>query len=299
MSGKFMSGKFMPGRFMSGNRFGNVVRKTAIVGSVLSFVFSFAFAVDAPTAVPKLTAEQVVEKNIAARGGLQAWRAVQTLSMSGKMEAGGNEKTTFSVRSTGVTPGAAAPQRPKEQAKLPFRTELKRPRKSRLEIDFNGQTSVQVYDGTNGWKLRLFLNRHQVEPYTPEQLKEAARQADVDGPLVDYVAKGTKVEMDGIEKVEGKDNYRLKLTYKNGESQKLWINAQTFLDTKIEGSPRRLDGKMHAVDVYSRDFKPVKGLMMPYVIETVTQGVKQTEKIEIEKIAVNEKIDDSRFAKLQ
>ena len=284
----------------SGNRFRKTSRNAVIAASLLSsLAVSFAFAVDTPSTAPKLTAEQVVEKNIAARGGLQAWRGVQTVSMSGKLDAGGNERSNFEVRSTGANPGAAAPQRPKEQVQLPFRMEMKRPRKSRLEIDLKGQTSVQVYDGTNGWRLRLFLNRHQVEPYTPDQLKEAARQADVDGPLVDYVAKGTKIEMDGIERVEGKDNYRLKLTYKSGESQKLWIIAQTFLETKIEGSPRRLDAKMHTVDVFYRDFKSVSGLMMPYVLETVTQGVKQTEKIEIERIALNEKIDDSRFAKLQ
>jgi outer membrane lipoprotein-sorting protein len=130
-------------------------------------------------------------------------------------------------------------------------------------------------------------------------LKEASRQDDLDGPLVDYAAKGTKIEMEGVEKVEGKDNYRLKLTFKNGESKKLWVNAQTFLETKIDGSPRRLDGKMHIVEVYYRDYRPVDGLVMPYLMETVTQGVKQTEKIEIEKIAVNPKLEDARFAKLQ
>ena len=275
-------------------------RKTAIVGSLLALSISFAFATDAPSTAAKLTAEQVVEKNIAARGGLQGWRAVQTLSMSGKMDAGGNEQSTSSLRVPGAVASSAVPkQRLAEQAQLPFRMELKRSRKSRMELDFHGQTSVQVYDGTNGWMLRLFLNRHQVEPYTADQLKVASRQADLDGPLVDYAAKGTKVEMEGIEQVAGKDNYRLKLTFKNGESQKLWVNAQTFLETKIEGSPRRLDGKMHTVEVYYRDFKPVNGLMMPYLMETVTQGVKQTEKIEMEKIAVNPKLDDSRFAKLQ
>ncbi len=273
-------------------------RNTAIVGSLLVLAMSFAAAADAPPAA-KLTAEQVVEKNIAARGGLSAWRAVQTLSMSGKMEAGGNDQKASGLRVPGAVASAAVPkQRPAEQALLPFRMELKRPRKTRFELDFQG-TNVQVYDGTNGWKLRLFLNRHQVEPYTPDQLKDASRQADLDGPLVDYAAKGTKVEMDGIEKIDGKDNYRLKLTYKTGESQKLWINSQTFLETKMEGWPRRLDGKMHTVEIYYHDYRPVDGLVFPFILETAVQGVKQTEKIEIEKITVNPKIDDSRFAKLQ
>ena len=275
-------------------------RKTAIVGSLLTLAFSVAFAQDKPSTAASLTAEQVVEKNVAARGGLQAWRAVQTVQMSGKMDAGGNEQSTAALRVPGAVASSAVPKtRPAEQVQLPFRMELKRPRKTRLELDFKGQTAVQVYDGTNGWRLRPFLNRHEVEPYTPDQLKEAASQADLDGPLVDYAAKGTRIEMEGVEKVDGKDNYRLKLTFKNGESQKLWINSQTFLETKIEGTPRRLDGKMHNVEVYYRDFRGEGGLMMPHLLETVTQGVKQTEKIEILKITVNPKLDDTRFAKLQ
>jgi outer membrane lipoprotein-sorting protein len=275
-------------------------RKTAIAGSLLALAISFAFADNAPTTPSNLTAEQVVEKNITARGGLQAWRAVQALSMSGKMDAGGNDQSAKSPRVPGAVASSAVPHmRPAEQVQLPFRMELKRPRKNRMELDFAGKTAVQVYDGTNGWRLRPFLNRHEVEPYTPDQLKDASRQADLDGPLVDYAAKGTKIEMEGVEKVDGKDNYRLKLTYKNGESQKIWIDAKTFLETKIEGTPRRLDGKMHNVDVYYRDFRGVNGLMVPYLLETVTQGVKQTEKIQIEKIVVNPKLDDTRFAKLQ
>jgi hypothetical protein len=39
--------------------------------------------------------------------------------------------------------------------------------------------------------------------------------------------------------------------------------------------------------------------MMPYLIETIVDGVKQTEKIDIEKIVVNPNVDDSQFAKLK
>jgi outer membrane lipoprotein-sorting protein len=246
----------------------------------------------------KLSAEQIAEKNIAARGGLQAWRAVQTISMSGRMQAGGNERASKSA--PGVkTGGPQMPKRPTEQAELPFRMELKRVRKSRLELDFHGQTAVQVYDGANGWKLRPYLNRHEVEPYTAEEMKAAALQADLDGPLVDYSAKGTKVELEGAEKVEGNDTYRLKLTYKNGQTQHVWVDAKTFLETKMEGTPRRLDGKYHPVEIYYRDYKSTNGLLIPYLLETKVQGVQQTEKIEIEKVTVNPKLDDTRFAKLQ
>jgi outer membrane lipoprotein-sorting protein len=138
-----------------------------------------------------------------------------------------------------------------------------------------------------------------VEPYTAEELKVASLQADLDGPLVDYAAKGTKVEVEGNEKIENRDSYKLKLTLKSGQVQHVWVDAQTFLETKMEGTPRRLDGKYHSTAVYYRDYRSVNGLTMPYLLETSVEGVQQTEKIEIEKISINPELDDSHFAKLQ
>jgi hypothetical protein len=268
-----------------------------LVGTFLVFAVSVGMGAD--TASPAgMTAEQIIERNVTARGGLQAWRGVQTLSMSGKLEAGGNESSTYPVQ--GVKRGGVQlPKRPAEQMQLPFRLESKRSRKLRLEIDFRGQTAIQTYDGTNGWKLRPYLNRHEVEPFTADEMKAAAFQSDLDGPLVDYAAKGTKAELEGTEKVEGKDNYRLKLTFKDGHSQHVWVDAKTFLESKIEGTPRRLDGKYHPVEIYYREYKTVSGIVVPYVTETKVQGVKQTEKIEVEQVVVNPPVEDSRFAKLQ
>ena len=272
-------------------------RTTMLVGTFLAFAVSLGMGAD--TASPAgMTAEQIIERNVTVRGGLQAWRGVQTLSMSGKLEAGGNESSTYPVQ--GVKRGGVQlPKRPAEQMQLPFRLESKRSRKLRLEIDFRGQTAIQTYDGTNGWKLRPYLNRHEVEPFTADEMKAAAFQSDLDGPLVDYAAKGTKAELEGTEKVEGKDNYRLKLTFKDGQSQHVWVDAKTFLESKIEGTPRRLDGKYHPVEIYYREYKTVSGIVVPYVTETKVQGVKQTEKIEVEQVVVNPRLEDSRFAKLQ
>jgi hypothetical protein len=272
-------------------------RTTMLVGTFLAFAVSFGMGAD--TASPAgMTAEQIIDRNVTARGGLQAWRGVQTLSMSGKLEAGGNESSTYPVQ--GVKRGGVQlPKRPTEQMQLPFRLETKRSRKLRLEIDFRGQTAIQTYDGTHGWKLRPFLNRHEVEPFTADEMKAAAFQSDLDGPMVDYAAKGTKAELEGTEKVEGKDNYRLKLTFKDGQSQHVWVDAKTFLESKIEGTPRRLDGKYHPVEIYYREYKTVSGIVVPYVTETKVQGVKQTEKIEVEQVVVNPPVEDSRFAKLQ
>jgi outer membrane lipoprotein-sorting protein len=229
---------------------------------------------DNQTAAVNLSAAQIVERNVAARGGLEAWRAIQSMSWTGRVQAGGKQNT-----------------------ELPFAFEMKRPLKSRLEVPFQGQTAIQVYDGSQGWKLRPFLGRLEIEPYTAEEMKSASVQSDLDGPLVDYATKGTKVELEGTERVEGRDSYKLKLTLKSGDEQRIWVDAETFLEVKQEGTPRRLDGKMHAVAVFYRDYKSVGGVMLPYLIETVVDGVTQTHKMTIDKVAVNPKLEDSIFTR--
>jgi len=253
-----------------------MLRKMVLPLIIVLLGVPFVVVADSATAPVELTAAQIVDRNVAARGGLQAWRGVKTMSMSGKLDAGGKQKV-----------------------QLPFVLEMERNRKTRLELQFNGQTAVQVYDGTNGWKLRPFLNRRDVEPYTPDELKAASMQADIDGPLVDYVAKGTKVELEGVQQIDGHDAFNLKLTLKTGQVQHIWVDAQNFLDVKVEGVPRRLDGKFHPVATYLRDYRPVNGLMIPYLNETTVEGVRQTEKILVEKVIVNPKLEDSQFSKPQ
>jgi hypothetical protein len=257
---------------------------------------------------PQLSAAQIVDKHVAARGGLPAWRALQALSVSGKMEAGSGDSIARSVKVSrsrraptsklgAIDTAEPAKGEAAKQVELPFVMEMKRPGKSRVEIEFAGKTAVQVYDGTKGWKLRPFLNRSDVEPFTAEEAKSEAEKADMDGPLVDYAAKGTKVELEKVEAVEGHDAYKLKLTMKGGKVQHIWIDTQSFLDVKIDGTPRRMDGKMHNVWIYQRDFRKVEGLMMPFLLETAVDGYRETHKMLIEKVAVNPKLDDARFAK--
>ena len=273
-----------------------MMRRINLFCAVLFFLtLPRLMAADAKTSVTRLSATEIVEKNVSARGGLAAWRAVQSLEMTGKMEAGGNLRPTLPIPGRKTGPQMPAP-RPAEQVRLPFVMDLQRPRKSRIELQFNGQTAIQVYDGSKGWKLRPFLNRHQVETFTAEELKSASEQSELDGLLIDYSAKGSKVELEGTEKVDGRDAYNLKVTEKNGNTRHVWIDAENFLEMKIEGTPRRLDGKYHPVATYFRDYRPVNGLMIPYVLETSVEGVNQTEKIQLEKVVLNPKLDDSRFA---
>jgi hypothetical protein len=291
----------------------STVSMTGKTPQLLGFLFAVScsaalFATtERASAAAKLSADQIVAKNIAARGGVSAWHAVQTMSWTGTMDAGTGDSTSKSAQfaeeamapKTRKQIAARAPDKveQKKQVQLPFVVDMKRPTLSRVEIQFAGKTAVQVYDGKNGWKLRPYLNRNDVEPFTPDEMKASAGKWDIDGPLIGAAAKGTKVEFEAVEPVEGHEAYRLKLTAGNGDVQHIWIDAQSFLDVKVEGTPRHMDGKMRTVWIYQRDFRSEQGVMVPHLLETAVDGYPDTHKMVIEKVAVNPVLSDTLFVK--
>jgi len=283
-------------------------RKLVAVTFTFALAVSAAGAADTTSPRPNISAAEIVNKNVAARGGLQAWRAVQSISMEGKLGAGGDQRARLPEPMPGKRMRATPTDpRPKEEVQLPFVMEMQRPRKQRFELLFSGKTALQVYDGSNGWKLRPYLNRMEIEPFSADELKASSMQPDLDGYLVDYASKGTQVALDGMEKVGDRETYKLKLTLSNGQSLHVWIDAQTYLEAKIEGTPRRLDGVAHPVEIYYRDYRPVDGLQIPFVLETrvvpvAGQGHSMSsafpaEKIALDKVVVNPKLDASVFTK--
>lgn len=284
-------------------------RCRTVLATIAAFLVPVAAtAAEAKTAPAKLSAERIVQMHIDARGGSKAWHDVQSMVWSGKMDVGYGDSTARSARyvSSAMARKGKGPRTPtatdgkddaRKQVQVPFVLEIKRPDRSRVEIEFAGKTAVQVYDGTNGWLLRPFLNRDDWEPFTAEQAKSQQGRWDLDGPLIDHAAKGTKVELVSVEPVEGRDSYKLKLTHRGGEVQHVWVDAKSFLDVKVEGAPRWMDGKKRAVWVIQRDFRSVQGVKVPFVQETVVEGYSDTHKLLIDKVALNLQVDDARFTR--
>lgn len=249
----------------------------------------------------------IVEKNIAAKGGLEAWRGTKSLVTTGQMDAGkvrSPEAIKAAMESSAASGGvrrapvatAKAGDSANNVVQLPFVLEQARPLKTRLELTFQGQKAVQVYDGKHGWKLRPFLGRHEAENYTADELKLASNEQELDGPLIDYDRKDNKVELDGSEQVEGRDAFKLKVTLPNKEIRHVWIDKETYLDVKIDGI-RKMDGKPRAMTTYFRDYKDVNGLKIPHLLETRVEGVAAPERILVEKVQINAKLEDQDFEK--
>lgn len=215
------------------------------------------------------TIDEIIAKNIQARGGLEKLKSVKSLRASGKMTMG---------------PGVEAP----------VMLELKRPERLRMEFTFQGMIGVQAYDGTNGWQIDPFGGKKDPEPLSPEDLKDAQEQADIDGPLVDYKAKGHKVELVGKEKVEGSDAYRVNLTLKNGDVQHIFLDADSFLEIKNE-SKRMVRGTEIEAESILGDYKEVGGILFPFSIQNGAKGRPEKQNLTIDKIELNPTLDEARF----
>jgi hypothetical protein len=189
-------------------------------------------------------------------------------------------------------------QNPGKLVQVPFTMDLQRPRKQRLEVKYKDATAVQVYDGAQGWKLRPYMGNHDAEPYSPQELKLAQLQTELDGPLIDYKAKGYKVDVEGMEPVAGKNAYRLKVTMQDGQVRHVWVDAKTFLDVQIDET-RKLGGKPRAVITALNSYKEVNGLKIPFEMVTHVDGAEHTPpaKIYVDKITLNPKLGADTFTK--
>ncbi|MGH9704105.1 MAG: hypothetical protein ACRD4K_12090, partial [Candidatus Acidiferrales bacterium] len=194
------------------------------------------------------TVDEIITKNVAARGGSEKIKALKSVRITGRVE---------------VAPGMEAP----------FTIEMKRPERFRMDFTIQGLTAMQAYDGKSGWQVMPFNGNKNAEPLSPEDTKDAQENADFDGPLMDYKGKGNQVELLGKEEVDGAPTYKLKISMKNGDVIQEFIDTESNLEVK-EISTRTINGTPKVVEQSFGDYKPVEWIMFPFALEN---GVKDSD----------------------
>jgi outer membrane lipoprotein-sorting protein len=223
-------------------------------------------------ALPAQTVDQIISNYVAARGGLDKIKSVNSERVTGTISFG---------------PGVDGP----------FIVERMRPLKMHMEITLNGQTLIRTYDGKSaGWMYNPFTPNPTVQPMSEADLRNIFDEADFDGPFVDYKEKGNQIEFVGKTEVLGKPALKVKLTNKLGDVSFFYFDASTSLLLKWEGS-RKVAGKDAPWETFFHDFREINGLKYPFLIESDAPGTDQTQRIAAEKIEVNIPLDDSRFGK--
>src|SRR5439155_7605806 len=152
--------------------------------------------------------DSLIAKYVLASGGTARIQALQTLRRTGKFT--GNDGFEAVVVQ-----------------------ENKRPNSVREEFSLQGMTGVTAYDGRNGWKIEPWQGKKDPDPLGEEEMKGIVEDSDFEGPLVNYQAKGNKVEYIGTEPVEGTDAYKLKVTLKSGDVEYFYMDTDYFVPIKI------------------------------------------------------------------
>jgi len=225
-----------------------------------------------PLTAAAQTAEEIVKKALEARGGVEKIKAVRSERVSGHVSLSQSMEGTFVV-------------------------ELKRPLKMHVEITIEGQKIIRVYDGkSSGWMVNPFLETKEVQPLSPDDLKNISDESDFDGPLVDYKSKGNQIEFVSKESLDDKPVYRLKLTNKNGDVRFYFFDASSYLLLKWEGIRKSGEQELPWESFFS-DFHEVQELKFPFRIDQGSPGTELKQTLIAEKIELNPQIEDSRFTK--
>jgi len=237
------------------------MRHAVIVVAVVWCVSVFA---------PAQTADELVRKNIEARGGMEKIKAIHSLRMTGMLNGGGG----FTAK---------------------VGTESQRPNLVRETFSLQGMTAITAYDGAAGWQIQPFGGHKDPTLLGEDQLRGLVRDADFDGPLVDYKEKGNTVEFLGHDTVDGDDALRLKVTLKDGDIIYYYLDPDTFLEIREEVQ-EFIRGAIHESVSEMGSYKPVAGVMYPFAISQGSRTNPDAQTTTIQKIEANVSITPADFA---
>ena len=229
-----------------------------------AFKLSLALsAVLVATAAAQTTVDDVVAKNLAAKGGIEKLRAITTVKMTGSLKS-----------PSGVTA---------------ITTWAKRPTFMRRDNVNDGQTFVTAFDGKTLWQINPLISPR------PRDMPAPPEAEDFDSLLLDYKEKGRTVELVVTEPVQGINMHRLRVTEKNGQIRDIYINAETMLESKAVVQVEQGARKAIVTTEFS-NYKTIDGISVPMHVRQMLNGKPLTE-VTYDRVEFNVPIPDSMFSK--
>lgn len=213
------------------------------------------------------TVDEIVDKHVAAMGGMDKLNSVKSIVREQSLSVQGMEIPTKSTTVIGKS--------------------------MRSESSIMGNSMIQVLDGTTGWMVRpaMMGGTGDPEDMPAEMVKQMTSQLDPFGALVNYKDKGAKVELVGKEKLGKTDVYHLKVTTKDGQISDQYLDATTYLITKVKATMNGQEG-----EIGFSDYKDTDGIKFASTMEMENPQAGALTFI-TNKITINGPIDDKVFKK--
>ena len=227
-------------------------------------------AINAQTPAPTPTVDELVAKNLEAKGGAAALEAIKTVRFEGRLLAN------------------------QGQLELKFSETKERPGKVRTDAILQGMTLVNAYNGASGWKIFPIYGRKDPEKMSADESKSLVEEAEIGGPLENWKAQGKTITYLGTEDVEGTPAHKLQVLRKNGDVSYVYLDPDHFLEIRVIS--RRLEqGAQVEIETDLGDYEKVNGVYFPFSQESGSKGSTDKQKTIIEKGEANVPVDDSIF----
>jgi len=218
------------------------------------------------------TADEIIAKNLAARGGIERFQAIRAMEMT---------------ESVSTPDGKGAP----------LKVLMMRPNRIREELTMGPSKSIKAFDGQSGWIQNPGPRGATVQTLTDGDVQDLRDDAEngIDGVLADYASKGSRVELAGTQTVNGAQCYKLKVTLRTGHTQYQYIDTRTYLEARqdILGT---MDGKPSAIEQTFSDYRSEGGVLFAHSIVSVVRGQPGRSTVTIQRIEINPPMDEKTFS---
>jgi len=195
------------------------------------------------------TAQDLIAKNLEARGGAAAIEALKGVRFQGRILFPGDFELTYNET----------------------REKLAGTTASRVNLGLQGLDVVQAYDGRGAWKINPFQGRKDPERMSADEARGLADGALIEGALLASRSDGSRVDYLGREDFDGTLAYKLKVSQKDGDEFVYWLDPDTYLEIKVDET-RRIRGAQQVNETELGDYEKVGGVYFPMSVESWSQG---------------------------
>lgn len=225
----------------------------------------------APLAFAQQSVDDMIARHLQARGGADALRNIKSVVSAGKLRPAGFD------------------------ADFQFVETITRPGNVRVETTLQGLTIVQAWDGQSGWQIQPFSGRKDAERLSSDDTKSLQEEADFEGALVDYKAKGNTVQYLGQEDIDGAPALAIRVSLKNGDQQVYYLDPDAMLTIRIETTQVVRGAEQRSVADYGA-YEKVAGVYFPYEVAAGPKTSSQRQRISYDTVEANVPADASLFA---
>jgi outer membrane lipoprotein-sorting protein len=237
------------------------VRRLVLALSLVAAGVTLAAQASTQQAQPSV--DSIVTRHLDAMGGLDRLKDILTMKKVAKVTMQGRQITTTMY--------------------------FKRPNMSRQELQIDGQTVINAFDGTTPWIINPLTGFNRPVTVSGTQAASIREDSSFDGPLVEYKSRGMLIDYVGREPLGEGEAHHLRVTSASRQVRHLYLDATTYLEVKLAAE---VQGSK--LEQLSSDYRDVDGVKVAHHLKTVVNGAVQTE-MRLESVEFNLPIESALF----